>query len=167
MSISEVDFRNFVRFFDFFLKNRIFRKNKTFFSRKKVLFFTKNKLFQKIKIFTDPDLFREKMTNIIATFPITVTTQSSVVLNSGGVSTHESYHQTDLLLGDITWRSAEHKVSERYLLNDSQFFHNIRLEVFLVRREWHVGRREFDFSKEKLVYSPAETWTAKLRFRSV
>ena len=42
MSISKVDFRNFMRFFYLFLKIDIFRKNKTFFLEKNVLFFQKN-----------------------------------------------------------------------------------------------------------------------------
>ena len=70
-------------------------------------------------------------------------------------------------MGDITWRRAEDKVSERYILNDSKFFHNIRLEVFCVRKEWHNTLNEFEFAKEKMVFQDGESWTAKLRFRSI
>lgn len=109
----------------------------------------------------------QKMSNIIATFPISTKTQTSILLNSEGVATQDVRYQTDVLLGDITFRKAEHKVSERYVLNSSQFFHNIRLEVFMVRKEWNVAREEFDFAKEKMVYQNGESWTAKLRFRSI
>ena len=110
---------------------------------------------------------QQKMSNIIATFPISTKTQTSILLNSEGVATQDVRYQTDVLLGDITFRKAEHKVSERYVLNSSQFFHNIRLEVFMVRKEWNVAREEFDFAKEKMVYQNGESWTAKLRFRSI
>ncbi len=109
----------------------------------------------------------QKMSHIIATFPISTNTMSSVLLNNEGVATDEVRYQTDVLLGDITWRKAEDKVSERYVLNDSQFFHNIRLEVFMVRKEYSTTRNEFDFAKEKMVFSDGESWTAKLRFRSI
>lgn len=109
----------------------------------------------------------QKMSHIIATFPIATKTQSSVLLNNEGVPTRDVRYQTDVLLGDITWRKAEDKVSERYVLQDSQFFHNIRLEVFMVRKEYSTTRDEFDFAKEKMVYSNGESWTAKLRFRSI
>ena len=109
----------------------------------------------------------QKMTNIIATFPISTTTQTSVLCNSEGTPSGEIGYQTDMLVGDITWRKAENKISERYLLNNSQFFHNIRLEVFLVRKEWVEADASFMFAKEKLVFVDGESWTCKLRFRSV
>ena len=110
---------------------------------------------------------QQKMSHMIATFPISTKTQTAIELNSEGVATQNVRYQTDVLLGDITWRSAESKVSERYLLNSSQYFHNIRLEVWIVRKEWHVLNNEFQFAKEKMVFQDGESWTAKLRFRSV
>jgi len=110
---------------------------------------------------------QQKMSHMIATFPISTRTQTAIELNSEGVATQNTRYQTDVLLGDITWRSAESKVSERYLLNSSQYFHNIRLEVFIVRKEWHIAKGEFEFAKEKMVFEDGESWTAKLRFRSV
>jgi len=109
----------------------------------------------------------QKMSHIISTFPISTTTQSSVLLNSEGVSTGDVRYQTDVLLGDIIWRRAEQKISERYLINNSKHFYNIRLEVFIVRKEWKELLQEFSFAKEKLIFENGQTWTAKLRFRSI
>ena len=110
---------------------------------------------------------QQKMSNIIATFPISVRTQTSVLLNNEGVAENEVRYQSDCLVGDITFRTAEHKVSERYLLGNHKFFHNIRLEVFMVRKEWFQATQEFQFVKEKMAYTAGEFWSAKLRFRSV
>ena len=110
---------------------------------------------------------KQKMSNIIATFPITTKTQTSVLCNSEGTPSGNVSYQTEMLVGDITWRKAEDKVSERYLLNDSKFFHNIRLEVFIVRKEWLEADASFIFAKEKLIFVDGESWTCKLRFRSV
>ena len=68
-------------------------------------------------------------------------------------------------MGDITWRRAEDKVSERYLVQNSQYFHNVRLEIFIVRKEWFEN--EFRFIRETMSFSDGESWTAKLRFRSI
>ena len=110
---------------------------------------------------------KQKMSHIIATFPISSDIQTTVLCNNEGAATTETEYQCELLVGDITWRKAEDKVSERYLLHDSQFFHNIRLEVFLVRKEWKQSTKEFTFAKEKLSFQDSESWTAKLRFRSI
>ena len=107
----------------------------------------------------------QQMSYVIGTFPISNTTQSSIICNSEGAATGSVRYSNQLLTGDITWRRAEDKVNEQYLLTDSKFFHNIRLEIFIVRKEWFKG--EFRFMRSKLVMADGESWTAKLRFRSV
>ena len=107
----------------------------------------------------------QQMSYVIGTFPISNTTQSSIICKSEGAATGSVRYSNQLLTGDITWRRAEDKVNEQYLLTDSKFFHNIRLEIFIVRKEWFQG--EFRFMRSKLVMADGESWTAKLRFRSV
>jgi len=108
---------------------------------------------------------RQKLSHVIATFPIQMTSQSSVVCNSEGAATQEVHYQSDMLVGDITWRRAEDKISERYLVQNSQYFHNVRLEIFVVRKEWYQD--EFRFIRNKMKFSEGESWTAKIRFRSI
>ena len=108
---------------------------------------------------------RQKISHVIATFPIQMTSQSSVVCNSEGAATADVHYQSDMLVGDITWRRAEDKVTERYLVNNSQYFHNVRLEIFMVRKEWYQD--EFRFVRGKMSFTEGESWTAKLRFRSI
>jgi len=108
---------------------------------------------------------RQKISHVIATFPIQMKSQSSVVCNTEGAATQEVHFQSEMLAGDITWRRAEDKITERYLINNSQYFHNVRLEIFIVRKHWKGT--EFIFQREKMSFSDGESWTAKLRFRSI
>jgi len=108
---------------------------------------------------------RQKISHVIATFPIQMTSQSSVICNSEGAATQDVSFQSTLLVGDLTWRRAEDKISERYLITNSQYFHNIRLEIFIVRKQW--VQNEFHFIRENMVFADGESWTAKLRFRSI
>ena len=108
---------------------------------------------------------RQKISHVISTFPIQMTSQSSVLCNSEGAATDVVHYQSDMLVGDITWRRAEDKISERYLVNNSQYFHNVRLELFIVRKEWFQD--EFRFIRQKMSFTEGESWTAKLRFRSI
>ena len=108
---------------------------------------------------------RQKISHVIATFPIQMKSESSVVCNTEGAATQEVYFQSDMLVGDITWRRAEDKITERYLILNSQYFHNVRLEIFIVRKNW-VGD-EFRYEREKMSFVDGEIWTAKLRFRSL
>ena len=108
---------------------------------------------------------RQKISHVISTFPIQMTSESSVVCNSEGAATQVVHYQSDMLVGDITWRRAEDKITERYLVQNSQYFHNVRLELFMVRKHW--VNDEFRFIREKMSFTDGESWTAKLRFRSI
>ena len=110
---------------------------------------------------------KQKLSHVIATFPISIDSQTAVVCNSEGAATQEVYYQSNLLVGNITWRRAEDKISERYLVLNSQYFHNVRLEIFIVRKHWNLVSKEFRFIREKMVFTEGESWTAKLRFRSI
>jgi hypothetical protein len=109
----------------------------------------------------------QTISHSIATFPIVREIQTGIVMNSEGVTTGSMTYRSSLLTGDIVWRRAEDKVSERYLILNSQFFHNVRLELHIVRKLFDYPTSGFKFVKEKMVFSPGEAWTAKLRFRSV
>ena len=109
----------------------------------------------------------QTISHTIATFPISREIQTGVVLNSEGVSTGSMTYKSSLLTGDIVWRRAEDKVSERYLILNSQFFHNIRLDLHIVHKVFSFKTQGFIFVREKMTFSPGEAWTAKLRFRSV
>ena len=91
----------------------------------------------------------------------------SIVKCTSEGAPYESVMEEESYLGDIVWRRAEDKVRERYLLQNINFVHNVRLELFIVRREWSTNLNKFFFVREKMVFSDGEFWTAKLRFRTI
>ena len=109
---------------------------------------------------------KQQIRHTIASFPINQIYETSLVLNTQGANTGTVSFQTKMFLGEIIWRRAEDKVSERYELLNSQFFQNIRLEIFIVRREWNPTTSEFIFKRRALKLGDAESWTSKLRFRT-
>ena len=105
----------------------------------------------------------QQLSNVIATFPIQTQSFSKIEIGQRGVRDVELIE--GLKVGNIVFRSSADRINERFLLNNSKFFHNIRLEPFVVKRVYKDG--VFKFIREKLTYDSDDFWTAKLRFRSV
>ena len=109
----------------------------------------------------------QQLNHIIATFPFVHKIETSVMTNNEGAIEDSVKIQEQLMNGDIIFRRAEDKISERYLLNNSKFFHNIRLEIFIVRRVWKPLLSKFLVQRSAMLFNESEHWTAKLRFRSL
>ena len=107
----------------------------------------------------------QQISHVIATFPIESKHTVKILCDAFGRTLSQVETFEDLRETAISWRRAEQKVSERFLLNNSQYFHNIRVELFLVRRVWSEDK--FLFKREKVQLGDSEFWTAKLRFRSI
>ena len=110
---------------------------------------------------------KETYSFVIATFPVVTTTTTAVKCNNLGVTTDDTIYTNSLLSGNINFRKAEDKVTERYLILNSQYFHNIRLQLYIVRKDWNPTTKVFVFTAERLEFEEGQTWTAKLRFRSI
>ena len=109
---------------------------------------------------------KQRVRHTIATFPINQQYETGIALNTQGAQEGNISFATKLFLGDIVFRRAEDKISERYEILNSQFFQNIRLEVFIVRREWNTTTSEFVFKRRGITLADGESWTCKLRFRT-
>jgi hypothetical protein len=107
----------------------------------------------------------QQITTNIATFPIQTKHTVTVRCDSDGTMLSGVENTDELMEGEIIWRKAEDKITERYLINNSKYFHNIRLELFIVKRKWI--NNSFKFIREKVTFESGEYWTAKLRFRSL
>ena len=110
---------------------------------------------------------KESYSFVMATFPITTTTTTGVLCNNLGTTTDNVTFTNSLLSGNINFRKAEDRVTERYRILNSQYFHSIRLQLYIVRKEWNTTTKEFAFKPEKLEFAEGQSWTAKIRFRSV
>jgi len=108
----------------------------------------------------------QQVSHKLATFTINNKTLSTVVLNSEGGPEYCS-NSTALLTGDILWRRAEDKVSERYEMLNSQFIQNIRLSVYIFRRIWNSQLNEYKIKRLPITILDGDSWTAKLRFRTL
>ena len=108
----------------------------------------------------------QQVSHKLATFSLNNRTKSTVVLNSEG-SPHYCYSTTPLLTGDIVWRRAEDKVIERYEMLNSKFIQNIRLSVYVFRRVWNSVLKEYKIRRLPITILEGDSWTAKLRFRTL
>ena len=108
----------------------------------------------------------QQVSHKLATFTINNKTLGTVVLNSEGGPEYCS-NSTALLTGDIMWRRAEDKVSERYEMLISQFVQNIRLSVYIFRRVWNSQLNEYKIKRLPITILDGDSWTAKLRFRTL
>jgi len=109
---------------------------------------------------------KQRVRHTIATFPINQKFETAIALNTQGANTGSISFATKMFLGDIVFRRAEDKISERYEILNSQFFQNIRLEVYIVRREWNTTTSKFVFKRRGITLADGESWTCKLRFRT-
>ena len=109
---------------------------------------------------------RQQVRHTLATFPINQVFESRIGLNTRGANEGDISFTTKMLLGSIVFRRAEDKISERFEILSSQFFQNIRLEVYIVRRDWNILTKEFDFKRRAIRLANDESWQAKLRFRT-
>ena len=109
---------------------------------------------------------KQQIRHSLASFPINMKYETALTLDTYGADTGILSFKSDMLLGDIVWRRAENKVSERYQILNAQFFQNIRLEAYIIRREWVQNTKSFRFTRTGLTLLDGETWTAKLRFRT-
>ena len=109
---------------------------------------------------------KQEVSHKLATFVLNNKTKSTVVLNSEGTPVYCS-SSTPLLTGDILWRRAEDKVTEKYEMLNSKFIQNIRLSVYIFRRKWNHQLREYKIKRLPITILEGDSWTAKLRFRTL
>ena len=109
---------------------------------------------------------KQQVSHKLATFVLNNKTKSTVVLNSEGTPTYCS-SSTPLLTGDILWRRAEDKVTEKYEMLNSKFIQNIRISVYIFRRQWNSQLKEYKIKRLPITILEGDSWTAKLRFRTM
>jgi len=110
---------------------------------------------------------KQSQRHTLATFPINVRSQTSIYLNNIGGATGEVEFKSELLQGNVVWRRAEDKVSERFEILNSQFFQNIRVEVLIERREWDRQNKKYVFKRRNMLFGEGDSFTAKLRFKTL
>jgi len=109
----------------------------------------------------------QQLSTVIGSFPIKRDMHTRVVLNNAGIATSQITYDVPLLNGNIVFRESNNLVTQKYLLQSAQQFHNIRIELFMVRKEWKTNLNQFVARRRKMVFGVNQNFSAKLRFESV
>lgn len=110
---------------------------------------------------------KQAVRHSIASFPVTSTYRTELQLDNNAITVGRSNLITNLHLGNIVFRRAENKVSERYIVLTSKFFQNIRLEVKIVRRVWDYINKQYVLTRRPFTMGNNQSWSSKLRFRTI
>jgi hypothetical protein len=109
----------------------------------------------------------QQLTTVIAAFPIRREMKTTIALNNAGIVESGIQYEVPLLNGNIVFRESNNLVTQKYMLQSAQQFHNIRLELFMVRKEWKTLQKKFVVRRRKMVFGENQNFSAKLRFESV
>ena len=103
----------------------------------------------------------------MASFPIQQVYETKVQIDSRGSVLADIETRCALLQGNVVFRRAEDKVTERYQITNSRFFQNIRLELLVERRIFDHVTSEWTFKRFPITLQKGDFWSCKLRFRTV
>ena len=110
---------------------------------------------------------KQSIRHTLSSFPIPTSYTTRVSLSPSGY-TLGNYEFEQKFLGDqVVFRRAEDKISERFKLQNTQFFQNLRFGVFLERRVWDPVKEDYIFERSKILLDTGDTWTLKVRFRTL
>ena len=103
----------------------------------------------------------------LASFPIETKYETTIKLDNQGGTLPDVEFTSSMLQGNVVFRRAESKISERFEITNPRFFQNIRLDLLMERRVWDVNAMEYKFQRKQLQLNEGDAWTAKLRFRTL
>jgi hypothetical protein len=109
----------------------------------------------------------QQLNTTIASFPIRRESRTTIELNNMGISENSIKYESSLLNGNIVFRESNNLVLQSYRLQNAQSFHNIRLELFMIRKEWKTQLKKFIARRRKMVFGKNQSFSAKLRFESI
>lgn len=110
---------------------------------------------------------KQAIKHTVASFPISQTYETAITMNTFGGAGQDITFSSPLLQGNIVWRRAESKVSERFQITNSSFFQNILLSLFIERRVWDIESKSYVFRRFPLTLNEDESWSAKIRFKTL
>ena len=111
----------------------------------------------------------QKISKVIGSFPIISRNGVRIRLNNISSVQSEISSLSMSSTGNVVFRRAEDRISERYEILNSQFFQQILLKVFITRKKWvQVGDIiKYIFTRTPIRLIEGGYWTAKLRFRTL
>ena len=108
---------------------------------------------------------KQKMHYNIASFALPNEYKSEIVMNQADDQIQEEVSLiTESHVGDTLIKRKTTPVSDWYKLQDSSNLQNMRLHIFVVRRDWNQGENKFTLVRNKLRMSEATSWKLTLKF---
>ena len=108
---------------------------------------------------------KQKMHYNIASFGLPNAYKAEIVMNQADDQVQEEVCIiSESHVGDTIIKSKHTPVSDWYKLQDSSNLQNMRLHIFVVRREWDAGKAKFVLVRNKLNMSPETSWKLTLKF---
>ena len=108
---------------------------------------------------------KQKMHYNIASFALPNEYKAEIVMNQADDQIQEEVSLiTESHVGDTLIKRKTTPVSDWYKLQDSSNLQNMRLHIFVVRRDWNQGENKFTLVRNKLRMSEATSWKLTLKF---
>ena len=108
---------------------------------------------------------KQKMHYNIASFALPNRYKSEIVLNQADDQVQEeTCIITESHVGDVILKDKLTPVSDWYRLQDSSNLQNMRLHIFVVRRDWDASKSEFTLVRNRLRMSNMASWKLTLKF---
>ena len=108
---------------------------------------------------------KQKMHYNIASFALPNRYKSEIVMNQADDEVQEEVCIiSECHVGDTIIKDKTTPVADWYKLQDSSNLQNMRLHIFVVRRDWDSAKREFVLTRNKLTMNDKSSWKLTLKF---
>ena len=108
---------------------------------------------------------KQKMHYNIASFALPNRYRSEIVLNQADDEVQEEVCiMSECYVGDTIIKDKTTPVSDWYKLQDSSNLQNMRLHIFVVRRDWDGVNKKFVLTRNKLTMNDKSSWKLTLKF---
>ena len=108
---------------------------------------------------------QQKMHYNIASFALPNSYKSEIVMNQADDQVQEDVCIiSESHVGDTLIKSKKEPVSDWYRLTTASNLQNMRLHIFVVRREFNAVKGKFELVRNRLNMSPSTSWKLTLKF---
>ena len=107
---------------------------------------------------------QQKMHYNIASFALPTTYKSTIVLNSTSMLQKAVHLKSDAYVSDTVVKAKTTPTVDWYRLQNSSNVQNMRLHIFVVRREFDQNANEWQLVRNKLNVAPNARWSLSMKF---
>jgi hypothetical protein len=100
----------------------------------------------------------------VASFALPQNYQGITSISNDPVVSTKVSHLTHFYTGNTVIKAKDTPTTDWYKLLSAANVQNMRLHIFVVRRDWDIGNNTWKLSRNELTMSPNATWFATLKF---